>query len=363
VHVGLVRLPLAMPVLHLTLESPSVGSFSVEIDDDETVEALAVVAQSLKDELGKDFCLVREGLVLSPEQELRAAGLETGAAIAIVSAAEEEAAAAAAVGAVQLTGFGPFAGHAVNASWETVRELSRGLGRSLEVGGQRYAVRLPASPLQVAYATVDALASAGHYGAAPSPQGGLGPELPIHFVMHVGVGREGPLRLESQARNFCYAMPDACGGWCGDAGACVQDGPPSLQTPLDLNKVCAQAQAIGCPAELEISSDAGLYLCEYVFYKSLHSALCSDGNGPVVLFVHVPPIGTPYSLQQLVASLRAVLKACLEQCAEIRSVPSASALVAASAVNGAAAAEAVTVCPPIEEALLSSVSGETVQFA
>ena len=44
-----------------------------------------------------------------------------------------------------------------------------------------------------------------------------------------------------------------------------------------------------------ISCDAGHYLCDFVFYKSLHS---SQGKA---LFIHVPPLNKPFSKEELAA--------------------------------------------------------------
>ena len=44
-----------------------------------------------------------------------------------------------------------------------------------------------------------------------------------------------------------------------------------------------------------ISCDAGHYLCDFVFYKSLHS---SQGKS---LFIHVPPLNKPFSKEELAA--------------------------------------------------------------
>ena len=44
-----------------------------------------------------------------------------------------------------------------------------------------------------------------------------------------------------------------------------------------------------------ISCDAGHYLCDFVFYKSLHS---SQGKS---LFIHVPTLNKPFSKEELAA--------------------------------------------------------------
>ena len=47
----------------------------------------------------------------------------------------------------------------------------------------------------------------------------------------------------------------------------------------------------GSQVKVSASEDAGLYLCEYTYYRSLHS-----GQAPAV-FIHIPPVGEPYSLE------------------------------------------------------------------
>ena len=55
------------------------------------------------------------------------------------------------------------------------------------------------------------------------------------------------------------------------------------------------------------SADAGRYLCDFVYFKSLHS---SKGRA---LFVHVPDLDRPYSKEQLASSLVTILKLLLKQ--------------------------------------------------
>ena len=58
-------------------------------------------------------------------------------------------------------------------------------------------------------------------------------------------------------------------------------------------------------AQFGISEDAGRYLCDFIYYKSLHMNKC-----PVV-FVHVPPLNEPYSGEELGHALRDILEALL----------------------------------------------------
>eukprot|EP00747_Dinoflagellata_sp_TGD_P213087 gnl/TRDRNA2_/TRDRNA2_86089_c0_seq1.p1 gnl/TRDRNA2_/TRDRNA2_86089_c0~~gnl/TRDRNA2_/TRDRNA2_86089_c0_seq1.p1 ORF type:complete len:406 (-),score=47.94 gnl/TRDRNA2_/TRDRNA2_86089_c0_seq1:223-1440(-) len=227
-------------------------------------------------------------------------------------------------GAVFLTGFGEFQGVKVNASWEAVRELTR-CSPILKVGGCKYQLRAPAGPVSVTYRAVDEAAAAGQFGAAPGPQ--TIPQFkkpPLCLVIHAGVSMPGPIRLEAIARNEGYGKPDARGEM-KPGGACVpytlingMRTAPCLGTRLNLSRVCAHVRKANCGVNVEVSHDAGLYLCEYIYYKSLHLAEKHAQEGslaksPAVLFIHVPPIGQPYTLPQLVEGLRAIVQACLEQ--------------------------------------------------
>jgi hypothetical protein len=52
--------------------------FELEIEDDETIEALAVVIYSIRPELGEEFKLLRNGKILKPDTVVSAAGLKNG---------------------------------------------------------------------------------------------------------------------------------------------------------------------------------------------------------------------------------------------------------------------------------------------
>eukprot|EP00747_Dinoflagellata_sp_TGD_P147792 gnl/TRDRNA2_/TRDRNA2_176852_c0_seq4.p1 gnl/TRDRNA2_/TRDRNA2_176852_c0~~gnl/TRDRNA2_/TRDRNA2_176852_c0_seq4.p1 ORF type:complete len:327 (-),score=47.94 gnl/TRDRNA2_/TRDRNA2_176852_c0_seq4:622-1602(-) len=221
-------------------------------------------------------------------------------------------------GEVFLTGFGQFPGVTVNASWEAVRALAQ-QSPTIRVGGRTYRLRTPAGPVDVSYRAVDEAAAAGHFGAVPAPQANRGSKKPpLRLVIHAGVAMPGPVRLEAKARNQGYRSPDVrrevkAGGAC--VPPCDANGvraAPCRGTCLDLSRVCASIRKSKCGVNVEVSDDAGLYLCEYIYYKSLRLAEV-NADSPAVLFVHVPPIGQPYSLPQLVEALRAVVQASLEQ--------------------------------------------------
>ena len=65
----------------------------------------------------------------------------------------------------------------------------------------------------------------------------------------------------------------------------------------------------GMGVEACVSEDAGHYLCDFVYFKSLHS-MCGKS-----LFVHVPEVGEgkPYSIQQMSRGLSVIIKNIISQ--------------------------------------------------
>mmetsp|Transcript_6698 Transcript_6698/g.18370 ORF Transcript_6698/g.18370 Transcript_6698/m.18370 type:complete len:458 (-) Transcript_6698:267-1640(-) len=72
-----------MAPLCLTVKTSPRESFSLEFEDDETVEALAVAIYSLRPELGEELRLAHKGRPLRDDVELRAAGIQSGDVIAV----------------------------------------------------------------------------------------------------------------------------------------------------------------------------------------------------------------------------------------------------------------------------------------
>ena len=75
---------------------------------------------------------------------------------------------------------------------------------------------------------------------------------------------------------------------------------------VSVNEDCSK-QNVG--VEVCVSEDAGHYLCEFVYFKSLHAM---SGKS---LFVHVPEVGEgkPYSVQQMTSGLSVIIKNIISQ--------------------------------------------------
>nr|XP_026245576.1 pyroglutamyl-peptidase 1 isoform X2 [Urocitellus parryii] len=139
--------------------------------------------------------------------------------------------------AVVVTGFGPFGEHTVNASWIAVQELEKlGLGDSVDL----HVYEIP-----VEYKTVQRLIPA--LWEKHSPQ----------LVVHVGVsGMATTVTLEKCGHNKGYKGLDNC-RFCPGSQCCVEDGPESIDSIIDMDAVCKRVTTLGLDVTVTISQDAG----------------------------------------------------------------------------------------------------------
>ncbi|TNY17617.1 hypothetical protein DMC30DRAFT_98792 [Rhodotorula diobovata] len=229
---------------------------------------------------------------------------------------------------VHLTGFGPFGPHTVNASWETVRPLDGTVlsappsfpgAQSVAAankgpGPTAHPIHLSTSLLPVKYSSALGLIPALHASDTAPP-----PDL----VIHCGVsGDDRAIRLEQRARKWGYDKLDVDGELAPEAAAGGRRGfaetrwdacPNELRTGINAARVwhCAKRRGV---EHLSPSQDAGLYLCEFSYYASLASAQLQNPERPTpVLFVHVPPLGSPYSAEELTAAMRILVWAIVNE--------------------------------------------------
>ena len=131
------------------------------------------------------------------------------------------------------------------------------------------------------------------------------------FVVHVGVkSRAKSVTLEVLAHNDGYKGPDVKS--CYPPGhCCLPGGANTLKSSLDLPDLCRSVNLSCTETGLEVatclSENAGRYLCEFIYYKSLHAM---QGKS---LFIHVPPLDHPYSVLQLSQALRMILQNIIKQ--------------------------------------------------
>jgi pyroglutamyl-peptidase len=171
---------------------------------------------------------------------------------------------AAALPTILLTGFAPFDGATVNASWEAVRRLD---GATL--GGHRVQSLCLPTVFGKAGSTLET-ALAEHQPAA---------------VIAVGQadGRDG-ISLERVAINIVDArIPDNDGAQPIDRPV-LDDGPAAYFSTLPLKPMLVALHAANIPAE--ISCTAGTFVCNHLFYRLCH-ALRARPDVPAG-FVHLP---------------------------------------------------------------------------
>ncbi|PIK49990.1 putative pyroglutamyl-peptidase 1 [Apostichopus japonicus] len=188
---------------------------------------------------------------------------------------------------VVVTGFGPFAEHRVNASWAAVQEMSK-----LDLPD--YLSVIPVE-MPVEYKAVDEI--------VPLIWARYKPDL----VIHIGVSSiAAELTLEQQGHNNGYDKLDIS-SMLPKAPVCKENGPDCILSRIDMSRVCRDINSSDCNVKAVVSYCAGRYLCGYAYYTSLYQ------NPTCSAFIHVPPLGGPYSAQQLALGIREALLSMLKQ--------------------------------------------------
>ena len=191
-----------------------------------------------------------------------------------------------------VTGFGCFRDYLVNPSWEAVKGLK-------ELWDNKDH-ELVCEEIPVEYDFV--------LNQVPDKWKSEDPE----FVIHVGVScLADKMTLEKQANNFGYNKPDVKKMFPPEnccVGDCDSERRSSCLDVDDLsNKVNEDCHRLNNGVEACVSEDAGKYLCDFVYFKSLHSL-----NGRS-LFVHVPEIDKPYSVKQMSEGLKLIVENVIKQ--------------------------------------------------
>eukprot|EP01134_Creolimax_fragrantissima_P004872 CFRG4872T1 len=217
---------------------------------------------------------------------------------------------------VLLTGFGPFEGHPVNASWEVIKGLKghdvcvtwKALASSEELT-RTCRAKVHVHQMPVVWDEVEQLLPKLHSEVLPYalPEKDMSKgEGRQSVCIHVGVGRPGAIRIETHAYNNGHQKVDVTGQLPAKAknGACVIGGVDLLVTSVDVDSIVTELQPSTSGLKIERSDDAGRYLCNFSFYLSQ----CLTGNKLPVLFIHVPPIGSPFTQQQLTEGVQAIIE-------------------------------------------------------
>jgi pyroglutamyl-peptidase len=165
-------------------------------------------------------------------------------------------------GPVLLTGFAPFDGQRVNASWLAVEEVARRWSGPVPLVVERL-------PVSFAHAGDVLATKVARY--RPS------------LVIATGEAARGAVGLERVAVNVADAsIPDEDGAQPVDESLDAT-GPVAFLSGLPLRSCLAAVARTGVPAE--ISGTAGTYVCNAAFYRLMTEVA---GTGARAGFVHVP---------------------------------------------------------------------------
>ncbi len=164
---------------------------------------------------------------------------------------------------VLVTGFEPFGGEAVNASWEAARTIDGWrCGEALAVS-----VRLSCAYDACVAEFVEAFER-------------LRPEA---VLMTGQAARRAVVCVESVARNRSNASaPDNRGAVCAPTASY---GPAEIETTADVRAVARAIRDVGLAAR--VSTDAGGYVCNHLYYGALNFLRERAPATPAV-FVHLP---------------------------------------------------------------------------
>lgn len=212
-----------------------------------------------------------------------------------------------------VTGFGPFANHPVNASWEAVKLLDK---QEIE---NKHRCELVLIEIPVTYENVDEFVPALWETHTPK------------LMIHVGVSSiANELTLEVQAHKKGYQRLDYFDK-CPANHVCTADGAVRIHTKLNVERICKEFNDASPEDSTRAvsSKDAGRYLCEYIYYTSL------SVDNSRTLFVHVPDTNV-YSSEQTARGLQRIIELCIEQ---IHEAEAATRLAATLRDTGLADAE------------------------
>ncbi len=178
-----------------------------------------------------------------------------------------------------LTGFGPWAGHPINTSWEAIKPLD----------GARYGdyeVRTALIPVEWETGPKELLGQMAKH--RPS------------LVVSSGVadGTQG-MRLERYAQNRQEGTDNAGDTKLGSA--CLAGGPAKYETNLPLSRL---VQVLKPSLGGFISDNAGTYLCNQIFYTLMNKV---KGTKTAAGFIHVSSNTTRVNIDQITEGWRIVL--------------------------------------------------------
>ncbi|KAI1776499.1 peptidase [Hypoxylon cercidicola] len=197
---------------------------------------------------------------------------------------------------VLVTGFGPFKEqYPVNPAWEITASLPDYLPpeRVKNAAARQAPADLPAvrilkrGPVRVNYEVVRGLV----------PTLWDDPEQKVDYVIHIGMaGPQHVYSIERRGHRDGYDKQDVDGQLLGDEQRRRREGdqwiwhgvPEELLTDLDLDQIYKRwVERSPDDLRLQVSEDAGHYLCDFIYFSSL-AHLYKQQRLPKVVFFHVP---------------------------------------------------------------------------
>jgi len=171
-----------------------------------------------------------------------------------------------------LTGFGPFPGLDANASTRFVKSLAGLAARRFTAQFIHHAI-LPTQ-----------------WAGAPLELSKLKTRFQPDVVLHFGVSKHAKgMVLEQVARNICGCSQDAC-GVVPESSHIAAGAPDELRATYPAQEIHATLSRAAIPVEL--SQDAGSYLCNAILYDSLlEDTERTKGAHPssaMIGFIHLP---------------------------------------------------------------------------
>lgn len=165
---------------------------------------------------------------------------------------------------ILVTGFGPFGAHRQNPTEVCLRQLNA------ECDDPNLKVLVLPVDYQTAF---DMLNDA------------INEHMP-DFILMLGLSLQAPcFRLERVAQNrVSTSNKDIC-GFSPENTRILQDAADSFETNVNLPKLAEHL--IAYDFDLEISKDAGDYLCNYLYFRTLHEISCRNLSTQA-LFIHSP---------------------------------------------------------------------------
>ncbi len=181
---------------------------------------------------------------------------------------------------VLVTGFAAFHNFKINASFEVARFLDRYEGTDYQLEAWPFSIKTE-------YKYVSHIVRR------------LWREQ-FDLLVHIGIASGTVVRAEQRARREPYANADNAGRLL--TAPFSSDLPRELQTDLPLDDIPFISNA-------QVSIDAGLFLCEYIYF---HSLLIAQNKGRKVFFIHVPPNASPDEVVQTCGTVIQMLDALMK---------------------------------------------------